>query len=262
MLFRNLFIKYYAAAGEGGGDGGGNGGGNEPEITPELQAIIDARVNDSVTGLQNKNNELLGKLRKANDTLKTFDGIDPDSVRSILQRFSDDEEAKLIADGKLDVVLEKRTERMRTDAEKQIKTANERAGQAEAFANKFRDRVLNDAVREAGVKAGVLPTATDDLILRARSTFRIDEEGNAVAADADGNAILGKDGKTPLSPVEWAESLKDSAPHLFPQAEGTGAGAHKGGGSNAGLKRSEMSSAQKSEFLQKHGQQAYLRLPK
>lgn len=70
MLFRNLFIKYYAAAGEGGGEGGGNGGGNEPEITPELQAIIDARVNDSVTGLQNKNNELLGKLKKATETLK------------------------------------------------------------------------------------------------------------------------------------------------------------------------------------------------
>ena len=71
----------------------------------------------------------------------------------------------------------------------------------------------------------------------------------------------GKDGKTPLSPLEWAESLKETAPHLFPRAEGTGAGGHKpnGGGS---LKRSEMSASDKADYIRKHGQQAFLKLPK
>lgn len=62
-------------------------------------------------------------------------------MKTILQRFSDDEEAQLIAAGKIDEVLDKRTERLRADVDKQIKAANERAEKAEAFSNKFRDRV-------------------------------------------------------------------------------------------------------------------------
>lgn len=50
MLFRNIARKYYAEAGEGGEGGGGAAA----AITPEIQALIDARVNESVTGLKPK----------------------------------------------------------------------------------------------------------------------------------------------------------------------------------------------------------------
>jgi hypothetical protein len=183
-------------------------------------------------------------------------------VKTILQRFSDDEEAQLIAAGKIDEVLDKRTERLRADVDKQIKAANERAEKAEAFSNKFRDRVLGDAIRSAALKAGALPEASDDLILRAKGTFQLNDEGEAVAVDANGDVLFGKDGKTPLTPVEWAESLKETAPHLFPRAEGSGAGGHKPGGGGGSLKRSEMSSSDKADYIRKHGQQAYLKLPK
>ena len=75
-------------------------------------------------------------------------------MKTILQRFSDDEEAQLIAAGKIDEVLDKRTERLRADVDKQIKAANERAEKAEAFSSKFRDRVTGDAIRSAALKAG------------------------------------------------------------------------------------------------------------
>ena len=181
-------------------------------------------------------------------------------MRGILQRFSDDEEAKLIAAGKIDEVLDKRTERLRADVDKQIKAAKERADKAEAFSNKFRIEFwgCNPC---SSLKAGALPEASDDLILRAKGTFQLNDEGEAVAVDANGDVLFGKDGKTPLSPLEWAESLKETAPHLFPRAEGTGAGGHKpnGGGS---LKRSEMSASDKADYIRKHGQQAFLKLPK
>lgn len=261
MLIRNMLIKYYSAAGGEGGDGGGSGGG-APEITPEIQKLIDEQVNAQVSGLKNKNSEILGKLKESTESLKRFDGIDPDAVKTILQRFSDDEEAQLIAAGKVDEVLDKRTERLRADVDKQIKAANERAEKAEAFSNKFRDRVLGDAIRSAALKAGALPEASDDLILRAKGTFQLNDEGEAVAVDANGDVLFGKDGKTPLTPVEWAESLKETAPHLFPRAEGSGAGGHKPGGGGGSLKRSEMSSSDKADYIRKHGQQAYLKLPK
>lgn len=258
MLIRNMLTKYYAPAGEEDNPGGG---GNAPEITPEIQKIIDEQVSAQVSGLKSKNSELLGKLKESSESLKRFDGIDPDAVRGILQRFSDDEEAQLIAGGKIDEVLNKRTERLRADSDKQIKAANERADKAESFANKFKDRVLGDAIRSAALKAGALPEASDDMILRARGTFKLNDEGEAVAVDANGDVLFGKDGKTPLSPVEWAESLKETAPHLFPRAEGTDAGGHKQHGGGA-LKRSEMSASDKAAYIRKHGQQAFLKLPK
>lgn len=261
MLIHNMLIKYYSAAGGEGGDGGGSGGG-ATEITPEIQKLIDEQVNAQVSGLKNKNSELLGKLKESTESLKRFEGIDPDAVKTILQRFSDDEEAQLIAAGKIDEVLDKRTERLRADVDKQIKAANERAEKAEAFSSKFRDRVLGDAIRSAALKAGALPEASDDLILRAKGTFRLNDEGEAVAVDANGDVLFGKDGKTPLTPVEWAESLKETAPHLFPRAEGSGAGGHKPAGGGGSLKRSEMSSSDKADYIRKHGQQAYLKLPK
>lgn len=255
MLFRNIARKYYSSAGEE--DKGGGGG---VEITPEIQAIIDAKVNESVTGLKSKNSELLGELKEQGDNLKRYEGIDPDAVKTILQRFSDDEEAKLIAAGKIDEVLEKRTERLRTDVDKKLKAANDRAEKAEAFSKKFSDRVLGDSIRSAALKAGAIPGAVDDIILRAKGVFTLNEEGEAVAVDNEGSPLLGKDGKTPLSPQEWAESLKDVAPHLWPQASGTDAGGHKP--ASGQLKRSTMNAAQKADYIRNHGQQAYLKLPK
>lgn len=92
MLIRNMLIKYYSAAGSEGGEGGGSGGG-APEITPEIQKLIDEQVSAQVSGLKNKNSELLGKLKESTESLKRFEGIDPDAMKTILQRFSDDEEA-------------------------------------------------------------------------------------------------------------------------------------------------------------------------
>jgi hypothetical protein len=62
----------------------------------------------------------------------------------------------------------------------------------------------------------------DDIVLRAGSVWRLNDDGEPVAVNGD-EVILGKDGKTPLSPMEWAESLRETAPHLWPKAQGTNA---------------------------------------
>lgn len=97
-------------------------------------------------------------------------------------------------------------------------------------------------------------------ITLAVAVATLNEDGEAVAVDESGQTILGKDGKTPLTPLEWAESLRESAPHLWPRATGTFAPG--GGGGKAAFKRSEMTSEQKRDFQRKHGQTAYLQLPK
>lgn len=197
-------------------DAGGGGGGDDQ--TAAIKAAVDA----AVAGLKAKNQELLGSLKERTEKLKEFDGIDPAAVRSILKRFTDDEEASLIAAGKLDEVLNKRTERMQAENAKVIKAEQEARTRAEGKASKLAARTLAGAIRDAAIKAGALPEAMEDIVLRAGPTWRLNDDGEPVAMNGE-EVVLGKDGKTPLTPQEWAESLRETAPHLWPKAQGTNA---------------------------------------
>lgn len=218
-----MFQRKYVLMQEAG-EGGEGGGGQGPEITPEVQALIDAQVSAAVSGLKAKNTELLGKVRESSETLKRYEGIDPDAVKTILQRFSDDEEAKLIASGKIDEVLNKRTERMKAGFEQE--TARERQAReaAEQRAEKFTRRVLENSIRAEASAAGIHQHAVEDALFRAQSLFRLDEDGNPVASEG----LFGKDGK-PLTLKEWMAEMKDKAPHWWP-ATANGGGSQPNGG--------------------------------
>lgn len=209
---------------EGGEEGGEGGGGQGPEITPEVQAIIDARVGEAVTGLKTKNAELLGKFKETSERLKTFDGIDPEAVRGILSKFASDEEAQLIAKGDIDTVLTKRAERMKSGFEKDLKAAQDAAAHASSRTEKFASRVLKGEVVGAASEAGVHKYALEDAMLAASRDFELDDDGNPVAREGK----YGKDGK-PLTLKEWFAEMKETRPHWFP-ASGSGGGAGHGAG--------------------------------
>lgn len=212
------------------GEGGEGGGGGAPAITPEVQAIIDAKISEAVTGLKSKNSELLGKLKDASTNLQRFDGIDPEAVRNILSKFASDEEASLIAKGDIDTVLTKRTERMQGEFAKQLKGREDTIAQLNAKAAKLAAGKVSGALTQAASKAGALAEAMEDIVLRGHGQgWTINDDGDVVAL-RDGELVLGKDGKTPLSPQEWAESLRESAAHLWPRATGAGATGNERGG--------------------------------
>lgn len=209
-----LLSRYHSPADDGAG--GGAGGGDDQAAA--IQKAVDA----AVAGLKAKNQELLGTLKERSEKLKEFDGIDPVAVRSILKRFTDDEESALIAKGEIDTVLSKRTERMQADYEKKLKAEQEQRARSEGKASKLAARTLAGAVRDAAIKAGALTEAMEDIVLRAGPIWRLNDDGEPVAMSGD-EVILSKDGKTPLTPQEWAESLRETAPHLWPKAQGSNA---------------------------------------
>lgn len=135
---------------------------NEIDLeNPAIKAAIEAAVRTSEAGLKNKNSELLGKLKEATGKLTQFEtqfeGIDIDAVKGLLSRAGQDEETKLLTEGKVDEVFNKRTERLRGDYEKQLKAISERATKAETFAAKFQGKVLGDSVRGAASKPARCP---------------------------------------------------------------------------------------------------------
>lgn len=178
------------------------------------------------------NKEIKSKL---NETVKRFEGIDPDKVKNLLSKLENDEEAKLLADGKINEVVAKRMEKQQAEVNRMIEEAKANTEKAISKSKKFEQRVLDNHIRDAAAKAGLHTHAIEDALYRARTLFTLDEDGNAVQLDDQGHPVLGKDSKTPFNPGEWMEEMKEKAPHWFP-AGNSGGGAGGNNGVNAGKK--------------------------
>lgn len=212
---------------------GGEGSGGQSQITPEVQTLIDQQV----AGLKAKNSELIQstKAHKAEmEAMKAqFEGVDIDAVKGLLKRAGHDEETRMLAEGKVDEVFSRRTDRMKQDYDKQFQAKDGELKRYQQANQKLSQRALSDAVAKAAVKAGALHTALDDIVLRAQhSGWGVNEDGEVIARKGD-EVLYGKDGKTPLTAEEWADSLREVAPHLFQQPSGTGAPGSGGGGVTA-----------------------------
>jgi hypothetical protein len=182
--------------------------------------------------------------RTAKETAKRFEGLDPDEIRKILEKMGSDEERQLLKDGKIDQVVEKRMAKAAQAAEKRLKEAQAETEAAKGRAAKFEQRVLDNHIRAAATKAGLHPNAIEDALFRARTIFKVNEDGDAFQLGTDGKPVLGKDGKSPYAPAEWLDGMKESAPHWFPAGNsGGGAPGDKnkpgGGAGQKTMKRTE-----------------------
>ena len=188
------------------------------------EELIAEAVEAATAALKSKNSELLGKQKTFQDKLKAWGDLDPVATRDLVDKFANNEELRLIADGKHDEVVARRVEREKAKFQSQIDeltttatTANTELERANA---KIKELLIDGNAKDEFVKAGGRDTALDDIVLRARAAFTL-EDGQLVARDATGEIIRGKSG--PLTISEWINSkLKTSAPHLFGETKGSG----------------------------------------
>lgn len=241
--------------------------GTVPEAQRSLYVEKDGKHHLDVIGIEDTSG-LKSALQKERDAVKEakrlqkeiearYEGIDPDKVKSMMAKFENDDEAKLIAAGKIDEVVTKRTEKLRAELQKQVELAKGETEAANKRSGKFSQRVLDNHIRAAAIKAGLHAHAVEDALFRARNMFSLDESGEAVQLDGEGKPTLGKDGKTPFTPVEWLESMKETAPHWFP-AGGSGGGAGGSGNGAGGVKTisrekfNQMTPADKAKVVKTH----------
>lgn len=188
---------------------------------------------DKLDEFRNNNIQLKQDLEK-------FKGVDPVKYAELQGLQRQLEEKQLIDAGKIDEVVEQRVKVMREELNGKL---NETATQLASSNKRLEVLIIDNAVREAATKAGVLATATDDVLLRAKSVFAL-QDGVAVPKDSDGKLIYGRDGNTPMSINDWVATLKDTAPHLYQPSSGGGA---SGPASSRSSSNANMSSTQKIE---------------
>lgn len=238
-----------------------------PEAQRALYVEKDGKHHLDVTGIEDTSG-LKSALQKEREAVREakrlqreiearYDGIDPEKVKSMMAKFENDDEAKLIAAGKIDEVVSKRTEKLRVELQKQVDAAKGETKASNERAGKFSQRVLDNHIRAAAIKAGLHAHAVEDALFRARNMFSLDDAGEAVQLDSEGKPTLGKDGKTPFTPVEWLESMKETAPHWFP-ASGSGGGAGGGSKDAGGVKTinrekfNQLNPVEKQKILKTH----------
>lgn len=192
------------------------------------------------------NNRTLKKQVDDKDTilagLAQFKDMDPEEVKEAMelrQRFSQDEEGKLLKEGKVDEVFARRSQRMKTEYETQLKLMKEQSGQLNTqlgtYKSKLEKLVLDVAITNAVNKAAVVKkSAMADVLSRARGVFSINENAEIIAVGPDGTKSFAKDGETPLAVDEWIAGLIKDADHLFDPASGGGAAGNKGANEHRG----------------------------
>ena len=223
---------------DGDEDKSGGGGGDDPDLKhPAIQAAIQAGITTATAGLKTKNAELLGESRDTATKLKaleeTWGGLDPEAVKSLLHQFENDEDAKLIAEGKFDQVMAKRTEALARDWETRLNAALAQITERDDLLGS-KDRTIHrlqidHQVRAACAAAEInFPGAIEDAVAMASTVFSVGEDGDSLVARGEGGTLLmGKDGVKPLTPAEWLGSQKEDRAHWW----GTSAGSGSSGGS-------------------------------
>lgn len=159
-------------------------------------------------------------IMKERDELKTrYNGIDPEEYKTLKERKDLLDQGKLVSAEGVDAAVKKRVEAMTTDHQKALDGIAQRAAAAERKVAEF---MIDGELLKAGAEAGLRTTATQDLILRGRAIFSM-QEGKLVAIGPDGQPLYGANAET-LTPREYVENLTKQAPHLFDASTGTGAG--------------------------------------
>lgn len=219
-----------------GGAADAGGAGQIDPNAPEVKSLIEKAVKEATSGLAANRDELLTEKKtlqqKFEEMSETWKGLDPQAVRTIMSRLENDEEAKLLAEGKTDAVIERRTERLKADHQKQLEKLQqaiaERDGKLEGASGQVKKLMVEGSLRQAAAELGVVPSAVDDALYRAMGVFKVTDDGKLIAEE-NGSTVYGKDGKNPMTPAEWLESMKDKAPHWFPAPSGGGAAGGPGG---------------------------------
>ena len=200
------------------------------ETKTETKQYTQAEVDELINGLKTKNGELLGEVKGLKGKLKEFDGVDLDAFKAWQQKAKDDEEKALIAKGQFEELFNTRLQRVNENHKTELDAIKKER-------DLFALRALSDGIRQAAAKADLHNTAIDDAILRAKTDFEIDGNGDIAPIDK----LLGKDGK-PLSLSEWFDEMRQKAPHWFKAPNGGGTGGVGGNGQSSGFNKADLAS--------------------
>jgi hypothetical protein len=172
--------------------------------------------------------ELEGALKRereerkaAKEELKKYEGIDPERARAAQERLDKLDEKKLIDKGEFERLLKKRSDEFDTREAEYKRQLEEHGKRLDTYE-------LTNPVREAALKAGVLPEDVEDVLKINSHRFRLNDKRKPVVLDKDGD-------ETSLTLEQfWGEEFKTARPKFYGASGAGGSGAQPGGTGGGG----------------------------
>ena len=165
-------------------------------------------------------NEKKKLQQRLTDLESKYGGVDPDEIKQLLADKRTADEKRQKDAGEFDKLLDKRLNETKIEYEKRL-------AELSPYKTKYEDRVLEIAIRDAAVKAGVIPSDLQHVLKIVKgSSIRYDEKSDkVVVVDEDGDV-------TSATPEKFfAETFKTQAPKFYQPSGGSGGGATPGSGS-------------------------------
>jgi len=178
---------------------------------------IATEIEKATSGLKTNHDKLLDEKKKLQDKYKNI--TDPEEALAAIKLLNENEDFKMIRDGKFEEVISKRLQTTREEYETKLtdlqKNFDNESMKAIRFESNFKDTIRDLRMKEAASAAGILPSAFEDLLNRGRKLFTVaDDERNIEARDNKGHLVKVDD--KILTPEIWIEQLRKTSPHFWP----------------------------------------------
>lgn len=210
-----------------------------------------------------------GRADKAERAAAAFGDLKPEEITAKLEKLGELEaldpakEADKLAAAKVEAAKRE----MAAQHEASVKAKDEKI-------NKYRGALDNTLRREQAIKAITEAGGSAEALLpHVLNHLKFNETDDGKFAiqvvDSDGNPRIGDAAGNPMSLTQLVDEFKtkDSFAPLFQASGASGGGAGGTGGGQGGtpppggLKKSAMDANAKADYIEKHGQQAYMALP-
>lgn len=211
-------------------------------------------------------NRLTGDLKttreakeKAETALTAFDGIDnPADAKKALETIKNLDERKLVDAGERDTAV---AQAVKAVEEKYAPIVQER----DALQNQLHGELIGGGFARSQMIKDKISVPADMVQAQFGRNFKV-ENGKVVAYDNHGQQIYSRSRPGELADFDEAlDQLIDGyqyKDHILKGGQGSGGNFQGNTNTNTGLKRSQMDAKAKSDFIQTHGQAAYLKLEK
>lgn len=193
-----------------------------------------------VVGLKKNRDDLLAEVKQAKAAAKEWEALgDLDKAKAALKQAQELEDEKLLEAGDVDALVEKRTERMQAEHLAQVTAKDERIAELDGeLATKDKsltkhiiERKALDALKDL---VDEVPEAAEKLLLiEARETLQLDDQGEVVALDAEDNIRYSTDAKTLYGAKDLAGDFYEKYGDTFWKSRGSGAPQKHGSGGTA-----------------------------
>ena len=193
----------------------------------ELTEVTGIRTEADVARVQNALAKERADHKKAKDALGSFGDLKPDEVLAKLDRIAELEELAKgkVDETKIDELVEKRIKSRIAPIEREKQTLTQKVTELTGEVEKFRigqtRQTIQESVRQAAVKAKLLPEAVEDALVLAERVFVLDETGRVQVKD-DSGFTAG------VEPEVWFTEIQSKRPHWWGTSQG--AGSRPGGG--------------------------------